>query len=194
MRRDPRPDPDRAPVPGPLPRRAVDRVEDAVAWFLTGAALLVLVFAVLTGFGVHAREAERAERAADTAWRTRAVLLEDAHVVYAEYARMPAKVEARWVDRDGREHVGKVQPLRSQPAGTEVAVWIGPDGEPTTAPAHPASPVIGGFVAAIGVVCAGWTPLFVAWLGVRHLTARYTARRWEEEWARVEPTWRRTLL
>ena len=182
------------PDPGRLPRRTTDRVEDLVAWLLTGAALLVIVFAVVTGVTVHGREAERAELNSRSASQTRAVLLEDAHVVSGEFGRAPAQVRARWADRGGREHVGVVPAMRSRPAGAEVEVWIDAAGEITSRPGHSANAVIGGIVSAIGVLCAGATPLLATWFGVRGLTGRSNSRRWEREWARVEPQWRRTTL
>ncbi|GAA5134666.1 Rv1733c family protein [Pseudonocardia adelaidensis] len=189
-----RPDPDGPPVAGGLPRRTTDRVEDLVAWLLTGAALLVIVIAVLAGVGVQRREAERAALDRTSSSQTSAVLLEDAHVVSGEFGRAPAQVRARWADRGGREHVGVVPVMRSVPAGAGVVVWIDAAGEITSRPGGPASAVIGGTVAAVGVLCAGATPLLVIWLGVRRLTGRYNSRRWEQEWERVEPRWRRTVL
>jgi hypothetical protein len=189
-----RPDPDRAPVAGCLPRRTSDRVEDVVAWLLTGAALLVIVIAVVTGLAVHGREAERAERDGRATSQTRAVLLEDAHVAPSEFGRTPAQVRARWADRDGRERIGVVLAVHSQRAGAEVDVWIDRTGEITSRPVHPTNAVFGGVVAAIGVVCAGGTLLLVGWFGVRRLTGRSNSRQWEQQWARVEPLWRRTLL
>jgi hypothetical protein len=44
------------------------------------------------------------------------------------------------------------------------------------------------------VLCVGATVLVVTWLGVRAVTGRFNSRRWEREWARVEPLWRRTVL
>ncbi|GAA0919103.1 hypothetical protein [Pseudonocardia zijingensis] len=190
-----RPDPDRAPVEGPLPRRATDRVEDVVAWLLTGAALVVVVLAVVTGLGVHGREAERAEQQRDTVSQTRAVLLEDAHVVVSsESVHLPTQAQARWTDRDGRDHSGVVTVTRSQRAGSEVEVWIDAQGEITSRPTHPMNAVFGGIVSALGVLCAGAVPILGIWFGVRSLTLRCNARRWEREWERVEPQWRRTAF
>ncbi|TWF75148.1 hypothetical protein FHX44_111032 [Pseudonocardia hierapolitana] len=190
-----RPDPDGAPVAGRLPRRTSDRIEDAVAWFLTGAVLVVIVIGAVTGLAVHRGEAERAELDSRATSQTRAVLLENAHVALSlELGHTPAQVRARWADREGREHVGVVPAMRSQPAGAEVDVWIDAAGEIASRPVHPANAVFGGIVAAIGVVCAGGTPLLAAWFGVRRLTGRYNSRQWEQEWVRVEPLWRRTIL
>jgi hypothetical protein len=187
-------EPDRAPAVGRVPRRTTDRVEDLVAWLLTGAALIVIVIAGVTGLSVHGREAERALQDSGSTWQTRAVLLEDAHVVSSEFGRAPTQVRVRWTDRDGREHNGVVPAMRSQPAGAGVEVWIDAAGEITSRPRHPANAVVGGIVSAIGVLCAGATPLLATWFGLRALTWRSNSRRWEQEWARVEPQWRRTVL
>jgi hypothetical protein len=188
-------DPDRAPVGGRRPRRPTDRIEDAVAWLLTGAALLLVVVAGVTGIAVHGREAERAELESRSTSQTRAVLLEDVHVATGEHGeRMPVHVLARWTDRDGLEHVGGLPTTRSQPGGAEVDVWIDAAGEITSRPVRPANAVFGGITAAVGVLCAGATLLVATWLGVRRVTGLCNSRRWEQEWACVEPQWRRTIL
>jgi hypothetical protein len=187
------PDPDGTPVTGPLPRRTSDRVEDAVAWVLTAAALLLVVVAGVTGLAFHGREAERAEVEGLSTAPARAVLLEDAHVAVGEFGRR-VPVAARWTDRDGRGHVGTVLVGRAQPAGAEVDVWVDAAGEITPRPVRPVNAVVGGIVSAVGVLCAGGTLLLASWLGIRHLLRLRNSRRWEQEWARVEPQWRRTVL
>jgi hypothetical protein len=190
-----RPDPDHAPATGRLPRRTTDRVEDAVAWFLTAAALLLVVVAGVTGLAVQGSEAERAELQSGSRSPARAVLLEEAHVATGDFARpAPMPAMARWTDRDGRQHVGLVPMTRPAPAGTELEVWIDAAGEITSRPVRPENAVAAGIASAFGVLCAGGTLLGATWLGVRRVTLLRNARRWEREWARVEPQWRRTVL
>jgi hypothetical protein len=190
-----RPDPDHAAVVGPLPRRGTDRVEDVTAWILIVAALLLIVVAGVTGLGVHGREAERAVLDSRSTSQVRSVLLEDAKVMISEVGeRMPVRVPARWTDGDGREHTGSVLVQRAQPAGAEIDVWIDGAGEITSRPANLLNAVFGGIVSAFGVLCAGGTLLVAAWLGVRRATGAVNARRWEREWAAVEPHWRRNVL
>jgi hypothetical protein len=170
-------------------------VEDLVAWLLTGAVLLVFVITAVTGLSVHGREAERVELETRSTSQTSAVLLQDVRVVAGDHGeRMPARARARWTDGDGREHAGVVVVTRSQPAGAEVDVWIDAAGEITSPPVRPLNAIFGGIVAAIGVLCAGATLLIATWLAVRGVTGRCNSRRWEDEWARVEPQWRRTVL
>ncbi|OLT00454.1 hypothetical protein BJF90_35300 [Pseudonocardia sp. CNS-004] len=59
--------------------RPTDRVEDAIAWLLTAAALILVVAAGITGFAVHGRQVDRADAESATRWPTTAVVLEDAH-------------------------------------------------------------------------------------------------------------------
>ena len=51
--------------------------------------------------------------------------------------------------------------------------------------------VVGGVAAGLGVLSGGGTLLGASWWVVRGLTARRNARRWEREWALVEPVWSR---
>lgn len=90
---------------GRLPRRVTDRVEDAVAWVLLAAGLLLIVIAGATGLGVHGRESERAELESDSRWQARAVLLEDAQLVAGDVSeRLPFRAVAHWTDRNGLDH------------------------------------------------------------------------------------------
>ena len=59
-----------------LPRRVTDRVEDAVAWVLTAAALFVLLGAVLGGVGVYGDAVDRAHTAAHERTPVAAVLMD----------------------------------------------------------------------------------------------------------------------
>jgi hypothetical protein len=189
-----RPDPDRVPANRP-PRRGTDRVEDAAAWVLIAAALLLLVVAGVTALDVHGREAERAEAQRASTTQVRAVLLEDARVeIDGQGHVVPERVPARWTDRRGHEHTGAVLVESPGPAGTEIDVWVDPAGAVAARPLHPVSAPAAGIVAAVGVLCAGGTLLLAAWVVVRRLTGCVNARRWEQEWATVEPQWRRHLL
>jgi hypothetical protein len=189
-----RSEPERHSVAGRLPRRASDRVEDAVAWVLIVAGLLLVVVAGVFGLGVYGRESERAELEIASRSQVRAVLIEDAQLVSGELGeRLPVRALARWTDRNGLEHSRAVDVGRAAPAGTEVEVWVDAEGEAVARPVSPQNAVVGGITAAFGVLCAGGTLLAAMWFGVRELTARHNARGWEREWEQVEPDWRRRL-
>lgn len=190
-----RPDPDQVPAPGRLPRRGTDRVEDLVAWILSAAALLLIVVAGVVGLAVHGNELERAEQQRDTTYATRAVLLEPAPVEVGEGGwPVPTRALAAWTDRSGREHRGMVTVDGAQPAGAQVEVWVDDAGEITNRPPSAASAVVAGVAVAVGILCAGGTLLVATWLGARYLIGLVNDRRWEREWAAVEPQWRRNLL
>jgi hypothetical protein len=180
-------DPDAPPDDRRFPRRATDRVEDAVAWLLAVAALVLLVVAALTGTAVHGRNAESARMVT----QARAVLLEDAELVSAgdPSVRLPVLVEARWTDRSGTAHSGEIFVRKPAEAGTEVDVWLRADGKVSTRPLDRGHAVTAGVVAAVVVVLGGGGVLGAVWWGVRCLTAVCNARRWEREWARVGPEW-----
>jgi hypothetical protein len=180
------PDPGSRPDGPRLPRRATDRVEDAVALLLTVAALVLLVVAGLAGIAVHGEQAEAAREVT----QSRAVLLEDAKVIITdELGRsMPTPVQARWIDRSGIVRTGDIVASISAPAGTEIDVWLAPDGEVSTTPLG-RTPVLTGIVVAAAVLLAGTAILGAVWCGVRHVIAVCNARRWEREWARVGPEW-----
>jgi hypothetical protein len=180
-------DPDPPPDGRLLPRRGTDRVEDAVAWLLTAAALVLLVVAGLAGLAVHGRNAE----SATTMNQVRAVLLEEAKVdsIGEPGMRLPVQVQAGWTDRRGVEHVGEIVVRTSSAAGTEVDVWLGADGKIATMGLDRRYPALAGIVTAAGLLLGGWVLLGVAWCGVRRLTAVCNSRLWEREWARVGPEW-----
>jgi hypothetical protein len=183
------------PAAGRLPRRVTDRVEDLAAWVLTAAALLVVVGAYLTGVAVYRDDPEPVAPGNGSMSQMRVVLLEDAVVATGEYGMHHLEATpVRWVDRFGTEHTDSVVMTSSAPAGTEVVVWVDAAGKITGPPLRPVNPLFGGAVAAIGVLSVGATLLVVTWLSVRAVTGRLNSRRWEREWARVEPLWRRTVL
>jgi hypothetical protein len=189
-----RSEPERPSAAGWLPRRATDRAEDAVAWVLMVAALLLVVVAGVTGLAVYGAESARAELESGTRSPVRAVLLEDAELVAGDLGeRLPVRVPARWTDRNGLEHSGLVEVAYPEPAGTEIEVWVDAAGEIVARPVRPLNAVVGGITSGFGVLCAGGTLLVAMWFGVRRLTARRNARHWERAWEQVEPEWRRDL-
>ena len=189
-----RSEPERPSAVSRLPRRATDRVEDAVAWVLMVAALLLVVVAGVTGLGVYGAESARAELESGTRSPVRAVLLEDAQLVAGDLGeRLPVRVPARWTDRNGLEHSGIVDVAYPKSAGTEIEVWVDAGGEIVSRPVRPLNAVIGGITSSFGVLCAGGTLLVAMWFGVRRLTARRNSRHWERAWEQVEPRWRRDL-
>jgi hypothetical protein len=164
-------------------------------WALIAAAMVLLVVAWVTGLAVQGQESERV--LVESAGRTevRAVLLEDAQAVRGERGEyVPVQVAAGWTDRGGVRRTGAVVVSSSASAGEQLDVWVDSSGAIVPAPARPENAVVAGVLAAVGILLAGGTALAVGWYTVRNLVAACNVRRWEREWASVEPLWRRDLL
>jgi len=184
---------------GPLKRRS-DRLQ------VIGRLLLVLSFllapplavAVATATTAHlgaVAAAEAAERS-----RTVAVVLEDApqpmhdSTEYAAYPLTRVPVRAVWSVPGGTSGTGIVMVPPGTAADTAVPVWVDRRGEITRAPTNrdvlPGSAAAMGALPLIGVPLAAWT--LYAFLCFT-LDARRD-RRWEQDWAAVEPGWKSRLL
>jgi hypothetical protein len=176
----------------PLPRRTTDRVEDAAAWVLSAAMLLVAVVAVVVGLSVHDSEAARAR--AESAGRVpaTAVLTTDAPISTGDSAgtvRVP--VTAVWTDQAGRRHTGWVAVPAGLPAGTARPVWLDRSGDVVPAPRTDVQVVFAAVATAVLILAGGVLLLGSIWSAVRRLTAARNAAAWAREWERVEPQWRR---
>lgn len=190
--------PDRRSRPAPplsgarLPRRLTDRVEDAVAWLLSSAALLVGMVAVVVGMSV-VRDGEVSARVeARERVQVRVVLLADADIAPAPDGYSVAQaveVPGRWLLPDGSERVAPVRTDERAAAGTEVSRWVDRSLRPVPAPAGEGRALVDGILRAILVGLLGWAGVLLSWLGVRRWTAACNATGWAREWRRVEPTW-----
>jgi hypothetical protein len=184
---------------GPLKRRS-DRIQ-AIGRFLVALSFLVappLAVATVTATTAHLQsvaDAEAGERSS-----TRAVLLEDAgpphRDISGEGSPSVVSVQARamWTGPDGTEREGIVLvPPRTQ-LGTAVPVWVDREGNLTRAPLDraeiPDSAYVVGALPLLGVPLVTWTLYAVLCFT---LDAR-RERRWEQEWAAVEPDWNSRLL
>lgn len=137
------------------------------------AALLTLVVAAaVVGFAVHDRHVERAEDANATLWRTSAVLVEDARWSGLYSGSLPARVDARWTDREGIRQTGAVAVDVPAAAGAVVEVWIDADGRVVEPPAPPGSAVLAAAAAACAVLALGGPLLYALSYAARSLTDR----------------------
>jgi hypothetical protein len=184
---------------GPLKRRS-DRVQ-VIGRFVVVASLFVaspVAVAVATATTAHLQAVTDAE-AADRS-RVRAVLVEDAPAVphtsgdYSSFTDSHVRARAVWSLPDGTSREGNVLTAPLTPAGTAVPVWVDGAGDLTRAPLDPAgiprSAVVMGLLPLFGVPLAAWT-LYAALCFF--LDAR-RERRWERDWATVEPDWNSRLL
>jgi hypothetical protein len=176
---------------GPLKRRS-DRIQ-VLGRSVVVVSLLVsppLAVAAATATTAHLQavaETEAAQRSPATAR-----LLEDAGTPVPE-ENLLVQVRAEWTTDDGVLREGAVLAAPGSDAGTELTVWLDRDGDLTRAPLDRAavrtSALAVGLLPLVGVPLATWT-LYAA-LCFALDTRR--ERRWEEEWAAVEPEWNSRL-
>lgn len=179
-------------------RRWSDRLERAV---LVGAFVLVPI-APVVGVTVGQQSlagaaAVAADRAA-SGYQTTAVLIEDAPLRATSAAARGlvtgAVVQARWQAPDGSERTGSVMVRGVLFAGQTVPLWVDSKGEPTAAPAPAGEQRAGAVVVGTGAGL-GWLVLLAGIVvATRRVLDRRRLRDWGDEWAAVEPAWRRELL
>jgi hypothetical protein len=176
---------------GALPRRAVDRIEDALTWLMMATLLALLLGAGLAAITVHAKESQRAVVEQETRTQVTAVLLEDASPD-GEYASGSGRVEvpAQWAGPDGASVAGVVLAPPGTTAGDEVRAWLDAAGRPVTAPADRAEVTTTAFLVGFSVLAMGSLLLAGLWVGAEHGVELLRRRYWEREWAEVEPMWR----
>jgi hypothetical protein len=178
---------------GPLKRRSdrlqmVARVVVALA-VATAPALAVAAATATTANLESVAATEAAERHA-----SRALVLHDAPArTDREHAEYPPVVTVattgQWIAPDGAVHQGPVRVPPGTQAGTSVPVWVGSDGELTSAPLRRQS--IEGSAMAMGALVLGGVPVAV-WTLYFFLCFALDVRRerdWEKGWAAVEPVW-----
>ncbi|HEX6345915.1 hypothetical protein [Umezawaea sp.] len=170
--------------------RTSDRVESAVFMTALLIALLGVPIAAATGSEVYARESVSSAEQLRTRHQVEATLLEDTGTHVATGVTGPV-VRASWQSPDGTPRQGGVTAAYDLKTGSTVLVWIDENGAVTTPPLTSEGAVITaiGWTATmlLGLVCA----LCSAHLLTVHLNRRRNARRWEAEWAAVEPEWTR---
>jgi hypothetical protein len=179
---------------GPLKRRS-DRIQ-VIGRFVVVVSLLLappLAVAAATATTSHLQAVAVAE-AADRS-RVRAVLLEDAPAIphtsgdYSSYTDTHVRARAVWTLPDGTTREGKVLAAPLTPAGTAVQAWVDRAGNLTRAPLDragtPASAYLWGALLLVGLPVACWA-LYAA---LCLLLDAHRERRWEQDWATVEPNW-----
>lgn len=187
---------------GPLKRRS-DRIQ-VIGRFVVALALLLapsLAVAAANATTTHLREIADAEAAQRSS--TRAVLLETARVAGHDHTDdgdsginsvTPVPVPAAWRGPGGTWQEGLVMVRPGTPMGTAVPVWVDRGGNLTRPPLDRAgistSAAGVGVLPLIGVPLVAWTLYAVLcfWLDARR------ERRWERDWAAVEPDWHSRLL
>jgi hypothetical protein len=176
----------------PSPPRTTDRVADAVAWLLGALALFALLGAVVAGTWAHATGLERGR----TEWAQRseveAVLLEAVPPGLGgpeTGTQSLAAVPARYVDRQGIEHVALVVVRGPEAAGARVPVWVDRHGHLGPTPTGPLRALVTGVVVGMAVVLVSGSALVLGWLATGYVLGQLNAAAWAREWEQLEPRW-----
>jgi hypothetical protein len=175
-----------------MPRRGTDRLEDLVALLLIWMGVGVLIVSAVLGLAEHARQTERSRIDISTRTEVFAVLLQDApeHSTRPWRASPPATAPATWTQPDGQPRTGLVPAAPGSKAGSQVHLWLDADGRLVGAPTTPLIAMASALYTGIGTLSSGGAVLWGLWVGTRRWTAHRNSRRWEQEWAQVEPEWR----
>jgi hypothetical protein len=167
-------------------RRPIDRFEGAVLLALT--AVFGVAVAVAAMVGTHTYQSQHA-----------AVRLRPAVAVLVQHGppagSLPrvGQAQARW-ESSGGERTGvlttvTVPAISGAPAGTRVAVWLNPAGQPAAPPPSQAVMIIYALVTGGTLTTVAGVALLIAYALARHLLDRRRLAGWETAWARTGPRW-----
>jgi len=167
-------------------RRPIDRVEGAVLVALTAVFGVAVAVAVIVG--MHTYQSEQASARVRPAV---AVLVQ--HGPPAGSFPRVGQAQARWETRGG-ERSGvlttvTVPAISGAAAGTRVAVWLTPSGQPAAPPAGEAVMVIYALITGGAVTGVASVALLIAYALARHMLDRRRLAGWETAWARTGPSW-----
>ncbi|MET7941325.1 hypothetical protein [Streptomyces sp. NPDC005302] len=173
-------------------RNPLRRRSDALdSWVLLTAWVLTVFGGVVTGLAAtQAVEDGLTRQRAD--WHSAtARLTEDVPPAAGSGTRV-VWAKARWSTTDGAPRSGQVRVHAGSAAGTPVAVWTDREGRLVSRPATAAQArVRASLVGALVGVSAAGIPFATGRL-VRARLERRRMDRWDTEWQRIGPLWRRT--
>ncbi|MDI2030473.1 hypothetical protein QFW96_17710 [Saccharopolyspora sp. TS4A08] len=174
-------------------RRRVDR--------LVGVALFGLLVAALTVVPVLALSAGKAEYAAQR--REAAVMASSRHVVDAVVLTDPELVgsepgggasmraDVGWTGHDGLPRAERAELPTGSHLGSRFPLWVDAAGHVVPAPPAETTIRVSAAGAAVGVLGVGVLGCAALMKAVRSVADAWARRRWEWEWAQVEPQWSR---
>jgi hypothetical protein len=172
--------------------RWTDRVEDATAWVLLAAGLLVVLVGCRFGIGVHDRLADQARAEALDRTPAVATLLNASPAVGSDSTfSTPLETAATWRDRSGVPHTGTVPAPQGLEAGRTVQIWIDRSGAAVPEPTSDGDALEMATITAVITVLAGAIVLAALWGIVRRITLFYNCAAWEREWREVAAIWSR---
>ncbi|MGI5132814.1 Rv1733c family protein [Pseudonocardia sp. CA-107938] len=177
-------------------RRPIDAVEALVGTVLAILGGVAVFVALVIGLTVHGQVGDQARRDTATSRPVTAELVEDTTAVVnpsSVTARPRVTASVRWTGSDGTPQQGEAAVEAGLQAGAAVTVWLDRDGRPTHSPLTASDAVLCGLLAGLGAAVAAAAALVFAWVLMRHVVLAVNCRRWADEWAAVEPHWRKEL-
>jgi hypothetical protein len=172
--------------------RWTDRLEDATAWILLAAGLLVVLFGSLFGIGVHDRLVDQARVEALDRMPAIATLVNASPTIGSDSTlSTPLWTAATWTDRSGEAHPGTLPAPQGLDAGRTFQIWIDRAGAPMPEPISDSDALAMGTVIAAVTFLAGASVLAALWGAVRRITLSYNCAAWEREWREVAVIWSR---
>jgi hypothetical protein len=168
-------------------RRPVDRFEGLVLVVLT--AVFCVAVAVAAIVGVHTYQSQQAA----AHLRPAVAVLVQPGPPAGSLPRV-GQAQARWLAPGGGERSGvlttvTVPAISGAAAGTRVAVWLGPSGQPAAPPAGQAVMSIYALITGGAVTGVAGVALLIAYALVRYVLDRRRLASWETAWARIAPSW-----
>lgn len=168
--------------------RASDRFEACVRVLAVAAALTAVPLAGAAGTAGYTSTATRvaAEDAAKTLVAGTVTSKPERAAQASRVADTLAAAEAdvRWT-RDGRPAEARIVVPDSAVLGSEVPVWLAPDGKPTVEPRQPGTAAASGISTGLGVLLGIWGGALILVVLVDWLVERYRAANLDREWRLV---------
>ena len=179
---------------GPL-KRGSDRLQFLARVLLACTVLAAVPISLAVATATYTQAQAQAAAEAEDRHRVIARLLENAPAPTDEVGINGATDEATavWTDPAGIEHRVLVSVPTAAKAGHKASIWIDEDGNRTPPPLN-ADDIRGRAVGEGFATLCGLSAIGVgAYLWAGALLDRSRSRRWEAEWATVEPVWTRTV-
>lgn len=168
-------------------RRRVDRVQRTIALcllvLLLGAAPPLAAWAASWSYAAGSR-AENAER--DGRRQVVATVTSTGGIGSSGDRYIHETVQATWPGADGETHAGTLPSWKNAEVGSQRAIWVDREGDPTVRPRpHSRTVTDAGYAGAAAVLgCA--VPVLGAYLLVRRRCDRHRDEMWEADWARMD--------
>lgn len=176
--------------PNPV-RRPVDRVVAvAVLGLLVAAVTVVPALALSSGKAEYVAQRREAAAAMSSHHVVDAVVLTAPEAAGSEPGGgASVRADVGWTGHDGRPRAERAEVPSSSRTGSRVPVWV--DGADRVAPTPPteATSSASATGTAVGVLALGLLGCAGIMKTVRAVADGWARRRWEWEWANVEPDW-----